>query len=911
MQRWSLLMLIVCLCVAGAARGQGVFAQERLVQHFDFDEREFNFEDLPRDWYVIGREALTSDAHFHRLPLHQALTNRQGYPYYNPVRFDKKHHASGAESLHMGLDGGSAGAFLEVGAVPAVPGADYQVTARVLTEKLEGARARMTAYFVDAKGRRIEPSVSQSDKINTHGQWQQLSLHLLGDFRGAAFIGIELELVQPQPDPDSPLGEHQIVFEQVHGGAWFDDVMIWQLPGVEVRTASKVNILRGPKRPELTATIRDQTGKAVNVELKLYDVDMQHVATQTHTIRSGEPQDWSWTPNLPRYGWYLYDLKLFEAASSDQFDTSAPIARRIGSLLYLADDKPLHPTDAGRFTLMAEELPDNQLPFIADLVKTTGLGGVTLSVWDERTTRLNLEKKQAVLDRVIEPIITTGGEVAFSLSPLPAEISQALDIDRTSVLSMFAKPDPIWEQMLAAVLLRHGQRVHRWQIGTVDMPDAFFAERVGEVIATARGDFENLAPRPEVLVPWRLNHSRRDNLHAASQVVIDVPAGVAPQRMADHLAEWSQQGSPAFSLHLREPPADELIHTRRVRDLALRMIHGWQAGAAGLSVSKPWTESDQRRLMLLPDPVFGAFVGVSHRLAGRRVVEQLSLGEGLRCLILHGPAGGALALWNESAEDGQATLDMYLGPNPQVVDIWGNRAPVPSSDGRHQLNLTRTPQFVEGIDPQLALFRAAFQLDDPFIVSLQQPHRRTVTIANPWNRTISGTMHITSPQDWRIQPRRSFFSIAAGQSTEIPLTMLFPVSEVAGHKRLTARFEFVAEQQYDVLVAAPMEVGLREVDFDGSVALEPNPAGGFDVLVTELITNRGDDLLSMYAFANLPGRPRAERVISGLRPGQSIVRRFRFEQAADDASQVRVRVGVRQASGPAVLNQVLTIDPAR
>ncbi len=189
------------------------FVQQRLVEHFDFDERDDgNFEKLPMAWYVVGRDALNSDPAFQRQPIHQQLTASLGYPRHNPVHFDDAQQTSGRESLYMGLDGGNSGVFLEVGAVPAVPTSDYLVTVRVRTTTLEHARACFTAYFIDGKGRRIDISTATSERVNTRGQWQTLSVRLLGDYPQAAFVGMQLELLQPQRDPNSPLGDHQIVY---------------------------------------------------------------------------------------------------------------------------------------------------------------------------------------------------------------------------------------------------------------------------------------------------------------------------------------------------------------------------------------------------------------------------------------------------------------------------------------------------------------------------------------------------------------------------------------------------------------------------------------------------------------------------------------------------------------------------
>ena len=110
---------------------------KRLVYLFDFEEREKgNYEAMPRYWYVTGRGAATSDAHLLIQPLYQKLIKKTEFSSFTDVRFDDRHHVSGTHIFYLGVNGGNAGAYLEVGTLPAVPGSDYLVFAKVRTERL-------------------------------------------------------------------------------------------------------------------------------------------------------------------------------------------------------------------------------------------------------------------------------------------------------------------------------------------------------------------------------------------------------------------------------------------------------------------------------------------------------------------------------------------------------------------------------------------------------------------------------------------------------------------------------------------------------------------------------------------------------------------------------------------------------
>ena len=45
-----------------------------------------------------------------------------------------------------------------------------------------------------------------------------------------------------------------------------------------------------------------------------------------------------------------------------------------------------------------------------------------------------------------------------------------------------------------------------------------------------------------------------------------------------------------------------------------------------------------------------------------------------------------------------------------------------------------------------------------------------------------------------------------------------------------------------------------------------------------------------------------------LKPGQSVMRRFRFEDMTADVMKSPLRIGLRDASGPALMNHALRFD---
>ena len=103
------------------------------------------------------------------------------------------------------------------------------------------------------------------------------------------------------------------------GDAWFDNVAVWQLPFVQVASQSAVNVVRGGDgpsgaagRPRLDVTVRDVVGSRLTVDLRTFDHTLREVAAERRALADTGPTRWTWTPDLPGYGWYLTELTVWE-----------------------------------------------------------------------------------------------------------------------------------------------------------------------------------------------------------------------------------------------------------------------------------------------------------------------------------------------------------------------------------------------------------------------------------------------------------------------------------------------------------------------------------------------------------------------------------------------------------------------
>ncbi|MEM7756262.1 MAG: hypothetical protein AAF297_11565, partial [Planctomycetota bacterium] len=88
--------------------------------------------------------------------------------------------------------------MLDPGVVSVFPDADYLITAMVRTEGLDRARPRLAARLLDADGATIPGSERLSELVRTSARWSPVAVELPGDDSAAAYVQVELLLLQPE-----------------------------------------------------------------------------------------------------------------------------------------------------------------------------------------------------------------------------------------------------------------------------------------------------------------------------------------------------------------------------------------------------------------------------------------------------------------------------------------------------------------------------------------------------------------------------------------------------------------------------------------------------------------------------------------------------------------------------------------
>ncbi len=907
-------------------------AAARVVATYDFEETN-NPLPVPRGW-ARGQ----SDP--------AAGIDRPGFPVWNGAAFDKQSPAtSGRATVRLPVEGGSASLRTMPGIIPIFPSADYTVSASVRTApEMRFARAVLAARQLDDRGNPIPGSEVRTPPTSTYGAWRRLAVNVLAEDPAAAFLQVELLVLQPeQRAAGAPRRPFEVWEEDYHGAAWFDDVLVVQRPRLDLTTEHPGNIVIAPGVPVLHVGVRDLAGEELTVRLAVHDLDGTELDRRTLELGGGRLTS-DWRPALHAYGWHRATLEV----DAD----GLPIARETCDFLWLpphaaqAQGRPkFERTRAGRhrFALRAGPMPAPTREQIPGITRALGAGSITLPVWSA-TPEEDPRDAVRVLTGITETLHADLTDITLEIPEMPAHVAAAAGVDPSDVAGTIRSERAVWSAALDPFFDRFGQRVRRWQVGALETGwqsrDGAFGPDLNEV-ATALG---SLVPGPIVAVPWAwdalpdpalADHPTATIIEidpgidagGADEIVRSWTGGVLPARQGDGISDPHE-----LTLVLDSPKASP--HGRwGAAAFARSLVGAWLAlnsdaiqdpSPLRVALDGGWDVRNARRPKLEPTPSAGVWRTLTGVFEGRSLVREIDLLPGARTVLLapgsEAPSsrGAAMIAWRESG--GSDTHDILLGADIRRIDLFGNQQDVqlvtddPDVAAYHRIELTDEPVIFEGVDAELLAFLASVRLDPGRVATTPGTHRHDLVFENPWSFPLRGRLYLLEPgghssgdtpvdRTWVIGPRVTEFSAAGGAEGRVPLSIAFGAAQRTGTRDLVIDFELGGGRA--VRAKRTFQLGLDDLRM---VAYERTiPGSDGDVLVQVEVTNTSDRAHSMDIVGVAPGQPKARASVVSLEPGRTAKRALMFYGARDALSGGEVIVGLSLLDEPGRLNTPVTV----
>jgi hypothetical protein len=871
-------LLLICL----PARGQAPVAS-RILRVVDFEERRLgNPEELPMHWTRVAGP---------------------GMPHYVNGRLTTDRQRSGQYSFRFDLNGGSVMYRYEAGQIRVQPRAHYRVETHVQTTVLTHARARLSAFLVDADGRPILSSLRHSELYsakNPDEPWKHLQIELSADGNAQSLV-IELGLLQPEQYADRTLGQQTLDPQDIHGTAWFDDVTVSQVPKVWMSTDRPGNIFRRGEALSLQVLVSDRSTDDLAAQLVIKDAGEKTVyqrsgaldMTAAQSLGPGLKKMRLLLPELPP-GWYEAGLVM---TSQGQF-----VGRQTLDMISLADNSP-HARPDDRFGIIATDLPFEGWKELLEILPFLSAGRVKLAVWNREG---DIQQNHgALFDEMLVCLKELNITPTACLVDLPPQITR--NAPNASWLHLLkAKPED-WQPQLAFMIARHAVNLDRWQLGG-DGTDAFVTQKeMRQVYSLVYDEFAKLVQTPDLAMPWPAWYEMEGQLPAT--VALSVHPSVLPNQLPLYIQDIRKHEGHKLSLTLQLLDRQKYGREPQIRDLAQRMIYALAAGADRIDVPLPFTVTrDGENIVKQPQEMLMIVRTLITTLGGARFQGKVPIAEGVEAFLFDKNGQGLLAIWDRGSQAGIKKLALTLGQRPLAVDLWGNVTPLlrpqdgSASSEQVQLTLGPMPIFLIDIDGALAQLRAGVAVDRPLIESSFMPHTRVIRFTNPYPQTISGTLKLKAPNGWRLSPPTFSFNVNPGEIFKQDMTIEFPYNSYAGPKTIEAQFTIQADRISTLNVPITLMLGLSDVGMQ-TMALRD----GKDVVVQQIITNYGEKKIDYSAFATFPGQARQERLVTNLEPGRTTIKIYRFANAQVTPT-TKVRAGVKELVGTRILNDEVEIQ---
>jgi len=853
----------------------------RDVRLFDFEERSEQPFEFPLRFQRVGP--------FGEHP-------RDGFPPFGQMSFSPISR-SGSWSFRFDLESGSMAAATLPNTIPVIPGADYAIAAWIRTEGIVHSRARLVASFLDHEGRTIDGSTTASALTKTEGEWRQVAISAPGAYPEAVDLVLELQVLQrdqfDRPDADQPL------LQDVSGSVWFDDITVRHLPRIELSASPSGHVFYATQQPSITIAVSDLASEPIEADLTVRSLRGDVVMQRRIPIRRGRHGQVVPIDDL-ELGWYEVTMSLRSGAET------LDVKRITLACLPPVDER--RPRAERSIGVSFDGLSLAQVPAAARLIEELRLPTAVLPVWDTEYVGGAINPRFDAARAAIERLVDADMNLVLSVPCVPADLAEALVLDESDVLDLFAGDPAIVRPTLDPVLIVFGQQVHHWQIGRTMQTSAFWRDDLHDALARTQATLSRLVPGPRLIIPWSIEQMLHDSQPAASRHLV-IPYHVAPESIPLYVEPWTANGEVVL-VTLQQLPIEGYDHMGRTLDLIMRTLHAWRAGVTRLLIESPWTwDDDGGEPSINPDPSLPCWMVMSRMLTGRRFGGEVPLGSGLRCWQFDGEDGSILVAWNETAPPDAARLDVTLSTTSLTVTDWlGNQTQVAPLDGRHVVPLGSAPVFIEGIDPYLARFRQRFAIEPAFARSVPRDQPHELVLSNPWTVAATGSVRFTGPADWTFSPRHVSFTIPAGEEIRIPFLLRFGRNETAGTKRVELDIEISAHDTYSLAIASELVVGLEEIEVNASWRVATNARGeAVDLVISAHITNRADSPLNLEASALAPGFSRMHRTASRLPPGETVVKSFFLPDGALRLAGKSIQIGVGPIDSPGRVNTLLTI----
>lgn len=909
----------------------GLVPGSRILKTFDFEEKALgNYEPIPMYFNkVAGR----------------------GYPLFTGGKFVNDVYRSANTSFQLVLDGGSVAYRLAAGKLPINPQADYYIVGFVKTSALAHARTELTAWFADESGQLILDSEAHSERwasATGNDDWHLLQIYMPGmaaerhraskpaegrgvhgakssagtEGGGGLSLVLQLGLLQPQ-QLGSPLGKYELYRQDIKGAAWWDDLVVFQLPRLAIATSVPGNIFAPGQRATLDMTVSDLCRTQLSAILTIQDALGTVVHRQTWPLHQTPWAPWNQQVELPVLppGWYIGSL--------DVCDPKSVVVRRQTRFITTTALGP-ETGPAREFGVVATAWPVEAWNELPPILAQLGVGLVKLPAWRKDMSEESLLRKDQPFDQLILTLQKQEILSLASFSEIPSVLTERLNEKAADSILALLDADPnVWKPYVSFIMARYASRVNMWELG--QERDAFYSadSRYPKLYQKTYQELATLLTTPKLVLPWNALYDFDPKQYPEAILDLKIPALIKPIQIPAYIDGYQKRGLSGQDgavtgvtnerpgggggegtevLAWIEPLDASYPRAERLVDFVERIVLARSANPRAVLLDLPMQhQATLTSRSSQPDELLLVYRTLVRLLGGATCKGQMMLQPGVKALLFDRQGIGTLVLWNENAASAELKLDLPLGKAPVLVDYAGKVTPLEpggGGTGMTTLTITPTPLIIDHVEsPQIQL-AGSFLLAQNTIPAGVGMLQTTVQLDNPYPEPLGGTLRLEPPTGWTMDPPSFRISLSGGAKLNQPITIRYPYTEFAGPKIIKARLMLDQDSSGRALELRTFVT--VNSDLIGMECFPTITAGG-ELVLQQMITNLSGAALNAQAYAMVPGQARQQRFILDLKPGQTTIKRFTFPNAKALSGKAAA-LGIRNYDGTTILTKAVPLN---
>jgi hypothetical protein len=848
-----------------------------ILKRFDFDERKFgNVEELPMYW---------------------ARRKGPDLPHYNKGVFDHTIGHDAPPCFRLSAITESVAFTYARNDIPVEPGNRYTVSGWIRTQDLLRSRAYISAAYLARDLSVIEQTEVFSQAVggaDQNEQWLYVDLPTVESPRTARFLQITVWLAQPKPPEADADNARPIQQQDTHGTAWFDDIEVTHLlPVASIRTLDDTPVFTAAQPVQLLGPRVNPAHFGLICQIDVTDEDgTSYYRAQTDPRQLGDsPPVAIHLDSLP-CGLYTATLKVLSqtrqiAEQQVRFAKVPDLARAVNSQLGVClDESSLRAPTATMTCLRGIQ---------AGLVK--------IPIWTSRLTDAQIAHGQPGAGELLKLVLAEGLEPVGVFAAAPASIAANLLPSQRNLVDLFAANRQVWQPYMALSLTHYADVVRLWQIGQDGQADLALDSRYPGAADAAAQQIVALIDGAQVALAWPATTAAPGPARNIKRESLCVPNAVRPDRIGPYLKEHAKDGKPTW-VTLWPIEGGRYAPAVRRTDLAKRIVFTLAQQAETVFVPQPWrAEAVGQQTIPAPTIEYTVLATLSRALAGRQYAGCFEWTGGAVFHIFASRDDATLVAWNDQVPDRsgrEAMVNLYLGQKVAGHDLRGRPIAIEGAETQ-AVSISQEPIIITGVDIRLAELRSRFTIEPKQVASGLRRHVQTVTLVNPYNEPMNGTIRLRGPQGWDLTPSRLSFSLQPGKTMQEKIEIRIPYNEPIGPKTIQADLSIDTRRMYQITIPFTLDLQLPGVQ---TYAFCDTTDG--DVVIRYVLTNRTAEVLSFTGAVHLPRSARQERQFLRVRPGQTMVKEYVIPRP-EVAGESQLRLSLREIDGPRLLNQTVEI----